>query len=37
MGQDDRAVADPQLRVHEASVLPKGTSANTNAPILMIA
>tara|TARA_B110000503_G_scaffold46048_1_gene75167 strand:+ start:8138 stop:9757 length:1620 start_codon:yes stop_codon:yes gene_type:complete len=45
MGNDGRAVVDPQLRVQgieglrviDASVMPKITSANTNAPTLMIA
>ena len=45
MGADKNAVVDPQLRVHgvrglrviDASVMPKITSANTNAPTLMIA
>ena len=45
MGTDKNAVVDPQLRVHgiqglrviDASVMPKITSANTNAPTLMIA
>ncbi|MFT5175978.1 MAG: choline dehydrogenase, partial [Gammaproteobacteria bacterium] len=45
MGQDDSAVVDPQLRVNgvhglrviDASVMPTVTSANTNAPTLMIA
>nr|WP_238401115.1 GMC oxidoreductase [Alloalcanivorax marinus] len=44
MGSDDRAVVDPQLRVRgvqglrvvDASVMPVVTSANTNAPSLMI-
>ncbi|MCR4266686.1 GMC family oxidoreductase [Nitratireductor sp. ZSWI3] len=44
MGTDDRAVVDPQLRVRgveglrviDASVMPKITSANTNAATLMI-
>ena len=44
MGSDDRAVLDPQLRVRgverlrviDASVMPKITSANTNATSLMI-
>ncbi|MBD3624824.1 MAG: GMC family oxidoreductase N-terminal domain-containing protein, partial [Rhodobacteraceae bacterium] len=45
MGSDDRAVVDPNLRVNgvdslrvvDASVMPKITSANTNAPTYMIA
>jgi choline dehydrogenase len=45
MGSDSSAVVDSQLRVHgvqglrviDASVMPKITSANTNAPTLMIA
>jgi choline dehydrogenase len=44
MGQDDGAVVDPQLRVYgvdglrviDASVMPKVTSANTNAACIMI-
>lgn len=44
MGDDDRAVVDPQLRVRgverlrviDASVMPTVTSANTNAASLMI-
>ena len=44
MGTDDRAVVDPQLRVHgigglrvaDNSVMPSLTSGNTNAPALMI-
>lgn len=44
MGSDDRAVVSPSLAVHgveglfvaDASVMPKITSANTNAPTLMI-
>ncbi len=45
MGQGEAAVVDPQLRVHgmqglrvvDASVLPSGTSGNSNAPTLMVA
>ena len=45
MGTDRLAVVDPELRVHgmaglrvvDASVFPKMTSSNTNAPTIMIA
>jgi choline dehydrogenase-like flavoprotein len=46
MGTDDSAVVDPTtfavsgvagLRVADASVMPKITSGNTNAPTIMIA
>jgi choline dehydrogenase len=44
MGVDDRAVADPELRVHgieglrvaDASVMPQVTTGNTHAPTVMI-
>ena len=44
MGSDDKAVVDPKLRVRgvqnlrviDASIMPKITFANTNAPTLMI-
>lgn len=44
MGVDDGAVVDPQLRVHgvtglrvaDASVMPRITNGNTNAPSMMI-
>jgi choline dehydrogenase-like flavoprotein len=44
MGQDDAAVVDPtlavrgvrRLRVIDASVMPRITSGNTNAPSMMI-
>ena len=44
MGSDERSVVDPELRVRgvdglrviDASVMPAITSANTNAPTLMI-
>jgi choline dehydrogenase len=44
MGRDERAVVDPELRVHgldglrvaDASVMPFVTSGNTNAPTMMI-
>ena len=45
MGSDDRAVVDAQLRVHgienlrivDASVMPKIVSGNTASPVIMIA
>jgi choline dehydrogenase len=44
-GADEESVVDPRLPVHgvdpllvvEASVMPKVTSGNTNAPVIMIA
>ena len=45
MGTDERAVTDPELRVHgldglrvvDASVMPSITNGNIYAPVLMIA
>lgn len=44
MGLDERAVVDPELRVHgvdglrvaDASIMPSITTSNTNAPSMMI-